>query len=131
MMLFNKENGKEKVYVQYQDLMELINGDFNFSITCFLIDKLFKNDKALLVDDSNRWKFVEFDKEEEVEFFRKQAWIVNFKEIRGKSFDELLSYSNEIARAHDVLVKSLNDLDENDEKNINDIYKIYLFDLYL
>ena len=53
MMLFNKENGKEKVYVQYQDIMELINGDFNFSIPCFLIDKLFKNDKALLVDDSN------------------------------------------------------------------------------
>ena len=65
MKIFNKENDKERVYVQLNDIMELTQT--NMPIPASIIDKVFRG-KFLIVDDSNRDDFVEFDKKEEIDF---------------------------------------------------------------
>ena len=65
MKIFNKENDKERVYVQLNDIMELTQT--NMPIPASIIDKVFGG-KFLIVDDSNRDDFVEFDKKEEIDF---------------------------------------------------------------
>lgn len=113
MKLFNIENGKEKVYVQYQDIMEIINGEMgNNGFPASLMDKLFASGQPLFVSDHNRWDFVEFDKPEDVEYFRSQKWILDIKEYRGLSFEELQAKGGEAAEKHNELCLELRELSE-------------------
>ena len=113
MKLFNIENGKEKVYVQYQDLMEIINGEMgNNGFPASLMDKLFASGQPLFVSDHNRWDFVEFDKPADIEYFRSQKWILDIKEYRGLSFEGMQAKSGELVDKHNALCVELKDLSE-------------------
>ena len=67
MKIFHTENGKEVVYVQMQDIMYLSN-ETDIPIPVTIFTKVFAG--VTIVDDSNRFKFVKFDDEHEVEFFK-------------------------------------------------------------
>lgn len=125
MKLFNIEKGKEKVYVQYQDLMELIHELDGISIPASIFDKIFGNGQPLIVDDSNRWEFIEFNQPEEVQFFREQDWIVDFKEVRGLTFDGLIEYGTEVAKEHDAIAVELNKLSRSElEEHMDEVRKL-------
>ena len=66
MKLFHTENGKEKVYVQMQDIMYLNQSDM--PIPASIYTKVVTG--VTIVDNSNRFDFVSFDEEHEVKFFR-------------------------------------------------------------
>ena len=57
MKLFHTENGKETVYVQMQDIMQLNQSDI--AIPASIYTKVFTG--VTIVDDSNRFEFVKFD----------------------------------------------------------------------
>ena len=75
MKIFHTENGKEAVYVQMQDIMELNRSDTPILASIYM--KVFKG--IVIVDDSNRFDFVRFDDEEEVKFFKEVDFILNTK----------------------------------------------------
>lgn len=95
MKIFNVENGKEKVYVQMEDLMFLVHYDLNTGIPASIFDKVFSGG-ALFVSDHNRFEFVSFDEEHEIAFFKKLDWMVDYKEYRTKSFDEMVQAGEDI-----------------------------------
>ena len=75
MKIFHTENGKEAVYVQMQDFMELNLRDI--PIPSFIYE-VFKG--VIIVDDSNRFDFVRFDDDQEVKFFKGIDFIIDYDE---------------------------------------------------
>lgn len=111
MKIFNKENGKEKVYVQMEDLMLLMHYDINTGIPASIFDKIFK-DGMVFVSDHNRFEFASFDEENEIEFFRNLDWIVDYKEYRTRSFDEMVAAGESIQGEMKEIADRYNSMDE-------------------
>lgn len=136
MKIFNKENEKEKAYVQLNDIMELIQT--NNPIPASIIDKVFGRE-MIIVDDENRDNFVEFDDPTEIEFLRSIEWIIDYKKYRDLTKDELellikenIKDSNEIATKYNTLSyeEKLKDLDLHQKYNAlrlkdEDLKKLY------
>lgn len=116
MKIFNVENGKEKVYVQMEDIMLLMHYDLNTGIPASIFDKLFSSG-AVFVSDHNRFEFVSFDEENEIEFFRNIDWIVDYKEYRTRSFDEMVQAGEDIHSERKDIADRYNAMDEIDRKN--------------
>ena len=100
MKIFHTENGKESVYVQMQDIMHLYHSDIPIPASIFT--KIFNG--IVIVDNSNRFDFVRFDEEYEVEFFRKLDFVLDYdyyKNLTDEQLDEegqkLVEKSNQIA----------------------------------
>lgn len=85
MKIFNIENGIKKIYVQLTDIQELYKTEQIIPIS--ILNKYTKelnNHKK-----QNKHKFIEFNKEEEINFFKAIDWIVDGKELNKKSIKEL------------------------------------------
>lgn len=120
MKIFNTENGKEKVYVQMQDIMVLVHEDINCGIPASIFDKVFGD--VLIVDDSNRWEFISFDLPSEVEFFRGLDWIPDYKEFRNKSREEMVSISEGLNASFNEKATKWNDMTPDEKENNGDLY---------
>lgn len=120
MKIFNTENGKEKVYVQMQDIMVLVHEDINCGIPATIFEKMFGD--VLIVDDRNRWNFVEFDLPEEVEFFRGIDWIPDYKEYRNKSREEMVSISEGFNATFNEKAEKWNNMTPEERKANEDLY---------
>ena len=110
MKIFNTENGKEKVYIQMQDIMELMHSNMCDSFPAFIIDKLYPEGRPLFISDHNRWDFMEFSEPCEIEYFKKQEWILDYKVARAMNCDEINSAGYEVALEHDEIASRLKDL---------------------
>ena len=122
MKVFNEENGKEKVYVQLNDIMVLTNT--NKPIPASIIDKVFGRE-MLIVDDDNRDDFIEFEDPKEIEFFRSIDWIIDYKKYRNLSEEELkLLIKENIKEANEIATKYNSLSHEEKERNIN-LYERY------
>lgn len=109
MKLFHTENGKEVVYVQMQDIMYLTH-ETDMSIPASIFTKVFTD--ITIVTDANRFEFVKFDEEFEVNFFRELNFIIDFdqyKALTDKQLEEealkLESKANEIAKKWNSMTK--------------------------
>ena len=122
MKIFNKENEQEKVYVQLNDIMELTQT--NMPIPASIIDKVFGG-KFLIVDDSNRDDFVEFDKKEEIDFFKSIEWITDYKKYRDLTQDELKLLIEETNKEIDDIATKYNTLSYTEKENNLDLYERY------
>lgn len=122
MKIFNKEQDKEKVYVQLNDIMELIQS--NKPIPASIIDKLF-GQEMLIVDDENRDDFVEFDKKEEINFFKKQDWIVDYKKYRDLSPEDLKLLMEDTVKRLDEITIEYNKITNDDKSKRAKLYDEY------
>ena len=77
-------DNKERVYVQVEDFITLTKVDK--PIPASIYDKAMK-EKYCTKD--NRYNFIEFNEPEEIEFFKNFEWIVNYKDIRYLTSEEL------------------------------------------
>ncbi len=87
MKLFHKENGKEAVYVQMQDIVYLVH-ESDVSIPVSIFEKVFSWG-AVFVTDGNRFDFVRFEEEHEVEFFKNLDFIIDYDKYKAFSDEEL------------------------------------------
>lgn len=113
MKIFNIENGKEKVYVQLNDMMMLNNSDE--VIPASIYEKVFLPG-TLVVNDSNRMEFIEFSKPEEVEYFKTLDWIVDYKELRKLSKDEMQTKYEEESAILDQIASEYNETPPENKK---------------
>ena len=120
MKIFNKENGKEVVYVQMQDIMTVVHEDINCGIPASLFDKVFGD--VLIVDSRNRWDFMSFDEPQEIEFFRKLEWIPDYKEFRNKSREEFVAISEGLNEEFNTEAKKWNNMTPEERENNGDLY---------
>ena len=89
MRIFNIENGTEKVYLQVKDILLLKNYEF---------EKPEFIDRLVISEDLDENDFVEFNKQEEVSFFRSLDWFVDFREVRYLPHKSILALEqNDVA----------------------------------
>lgn len=111
MKIFNKENGLEKVYVQYDDLRILRDSDL--AIPESVYDKICADD--FNVNDYNRFDFAMFSDKEAVEFFKYIDWILDYKTLNKMSPYELNRvYANYIIDANNCVLNNLDDFTSED-----------------
>lgn len=108
------KNGK--VYVQNEDLILILrSGEL---MPTSVLEKFYGNGPVIIVQD-NMEDYVEFEETEQVEFFKRLDWIVDYDEVKNLSTEELEKIINDV---RDEMVKIRNkysDLSQND----NDCYE--------
>lgn len=113
MKLFHTENGKETVYVQMQDLMYLHQS--NMPIPASIFTKVFTG--ITIVNDSNRFDFVSFNKEHEVKFFRKLEFVIDYDQYKDLTDEQLEEEAQKSATKANEIAKKWNSmsLDEREQ----------------
>ena len=84
MKIFNTENEKEIVYVQNSDILRLKYIDSTIA------NKIYAQYKNT-IGDNNLMKFIRFENEDELNFFRNIDWIVDYRKVSQLS-NHMLEY---------------------------------------
>lgn len=104
------KNGK--VYVQNEDLVLILrSGEL---MPTSVLEKIYGNGPVIIVQD-NMEDYVEFEETDQVEFFKRLDWIVDYDEVKNLSLEELEKLYD---ATKDEMVKIRNkysDLSQNDD----------------
>lgn len=104
------KNGK--VYVQNEDLILILrSGEL---MPTSVLEKFYGNGPVIVVQD-NMEDYVEFEETDQVEFFKRLDWIVDYDEVKNLSLEELEKLYD---ATKDEMVKIRNkysDLSQNDD----------------
>lgn len=102
MKIFHKENGREIVYVQMQDMMYLNSTDLPIPASIFM--KVFSG--VTIVDNSNRFEFVSFSEEHEVKYFRELEFILDYNQYKDMDDNQLNEEAKKfVLRANEIVDK--------------------------
>lgn len=116
MKIFHTENGKEVVYVQIQDIVELNQSDMTIPASIYL--NAFNGIE--FVYDSNRFNFVRLDEEQEVKFFRELDFVIDYDKYKDLSDEQLEEEWKKLANKSNEIAKKWNYMsDDEREKNSN------------
>lgn len=102
------------VYVQKNDLQILFElGNY---VPKSIIDK-FWNCEAVVITDENRYDFVFFDREDEVQFFRSIICFLDFDDVKDLSIQELIEMGQSLAEKRNGIAASFNAMNEVDRRS--------------
>ena len=104
----------DKVYVQNKDLQNLLSSCDGIAVPASIFDNIFGD--IFIVDESNRYEFVEFSNPEDIEFFKKCDWIIDYHDFDGMSVEEIIKYGNKIIDNINRLSTKFNSLPEEQRK---------------
>lgn len=102
-----------KIYVQKNDMAYLNSSGLNIPTSIFM--KVF-GQGITIIDNSNRYEFIEFTKPEEVEFFKAIDWIVDYNDVKNLSEEELIEFGQSIGNAKGEKIKQFNAMPEEDRR---------------
>ena len=103
------------VYVQMNDLVKLLT--LSDGVPDTIMKKVYTEDE-IIVDDNNRFRFIKFDLPEEVFFFRRQDWIIDYDTYKELDDEKLEKIAHELFINSEHEAKKYNDLSK-DEQNSN------------
>lgn len=111
------------VYVQLNDLGFLFNQNFELPIIVF--EKVFggKNG-ALIVTDSNRYDFMEFQGKEFVDYFTSQSinsFMLDYDKLKNLTMAELMDYGQRLSERRNERANYFNSLSQEERKENMDI----------
>ncbi len=106
MKIFNVENGVKKVYVQISDITML--NQTNISKVCTNVN---------IADNSNGMDFVEFTQPKEIKFFESLDWIIDYKQVRNLSEEEIETKRQEITTEMSNITHKFNSMPEEEKRN--------------
>lgn len=118
----------DKVYVQKNDLAYLMRGAEDISIPISIINKVFGD--IFIVTDENRYEFIEFSSSEEISFFRKCDWMIDYNFFDSMTEQEIIECYNQINNERNKIANSFNALSEQEreEKYVQVSTKIELLE---
>lgn len=103
MKIFNDDC----VYVQLNDIAYL--NSFDLPIPASIYMKVFGRG-VTIINNGNRYNFVRFDDESEIDFFKGLDWMIDYDEVKNLSCDEIGSMCMEVAREQTQIVEAYNDM---------------------
>ena len=121
MKLFHTENGKECVYVQMQDIMHLHNTDIPIPAPIFT--KIFNG--IVIVDNSNRFDFVKFDEEYEVEFFKKLDFVLDYDHYKDFTDEQLNEEAQKFVTKSNQIVEKWNSMSQEEQEQNYSMFQEY------
>ena len=114
MKIFNKENGVDFVYVQREDLMYVLH--YCLSIPNVLINDFFLETQDMT--EENKDDFISFPNKSVIEFFKKLDWVIDYKEYRKLSMEDIMYKSTEITGDINKLNEALEKASSTDKKKL-------------
>lgn len=93
------------VYVQKNDIAFLNQTDLDIPASIYL--KAFGNSPTTIIDDSNRFDFLKFDDEREIEYFRNLEWIIDYNEVKDLDEEQLMEIGQSIAQTKNGIAKKV------------------------
>ncbi len=113
-------------YIQKNDIACLNQTDLAIPASIFM--KVFGNG-IVIIDDSNRYEFVEFEAPEEIEFFKGIDWMIDYNEVKDLSEEETIALGQSIAEEKNSIAQRFNSMaPEEREKNMNMVSQCELLD---
>lgn len=116
----------EAVYVQKNDIGFLNQTDLQIPASIFM--KVFGN-RVTVINDSNRFEFVKFEEESEIEFFRSLDWIVDYNLVKNLDESQIIELGQAVAQQKNNIAQKYNAM-TNDERIANEymFYECQLLD---
>lgn len=121
------EDGKEVVYVQVQDLMYIDSTVPVIPATIWesICQKLLGDEGKVFVTDANRFDFVRFECEEEVDYFKKMDFIVDFNEYKNYTDKQMFEACNKFIKKANDLEKTWSNMSEAEKKQNKQMLQEY------
>ncbi len=114
-------------YVQKNDIGFLNQTDMPIPGSIYM--KAFGNSGVTIIDNSNRFEFIEFTKPTEIEYFKNINWMIDYNDVYNLSEDEMIELGNKIAKQRNDIAKKYNAMSPEDKKkNYNLIRECELLD---
>lgn len=114
------------VYVQKNDIAFLNQTDLAIPASIFM--KVFGSG-IVIIDDSNRYEFVEFEAPEEIEFFKGIDWMIDYNEVKDLSEEETMALGQSIAEMRNSIAQKFNSMPpEKRKRNMNMVSQCELLD---
>ena len=110
--VFMKIITNDAAYVQKNDIAYLNQTDLDIPVSIYL--KTCETG-TFIVDDSNRYEFIRFNKSDEIQFFKNQDWILDYNQVKDKTEDELIEYCERIITQYNELAETFNALSEQEQ----------------
>lgn len=107
-----------KAYVQLNDMGCLINS--NISIPSSIIMKVFGKG-ATIIDDRNRYEFIEFNEPGEIEFFKNLDWMIDYNSIKDLVEEEIIEMGKKIAEENNAIAQIYNAMTSEEQGNHEDL----------
>jgi len=104
------------VYVQKNDIVFLNQTDLPIPASIFL--KVFGNG-IIIIDDSNRFEFVKFEEESEIEFFKNLDWIVDYNSLKSLNESQIIELGQAVAQQKNSIATQYNSMSD-DERRENE-----------
>ncbi len=119
MKIFHEENGRNVVYVQMQDIMFIVHDLDDIAIPASIMNYFFSRG-FVIVNNSNRFDFVKFDKEPEVAFFKTLNFIIDYNDYKDLTEEQFQERFKSVVCEYNSLAKKWNKMSETErEKNEN------------
>lgn len=114
------------VYVQKNDIAYLSSSDLAIPASIFM--KILDNGK-FIVNDSNRYDFIKFEEESEIEYFKGLDWIIDYNEVKDLSDEEIIELGQGIGKEREEIANTFNSMSKEEKRKSADmITKCYLLD---
>lgn len=107
--VFMKIITNDAAYVQKNDIAYLNQTDLDIPASIYL--KTCETG-TFIVDDSNRYEFIQFNEPAEIQFFKNQDWILDYNQVKDMTEDELIEYGEKIITQYNELAETFNALSE-------------------
>lgn len=103
----------EAIYVQKNDIGFLNQTDLEIPASIFL--KVFGNG-ITIIDNSNRFEFVKFEEEREIEFFKNLDWIVDYDLVKDLDESQIIELGQEVAQQKNKIAMQYNAMSNNERR---------------
>lgn len=113
---------ENKVYVQKNDIAYLNRTDMPIPASIFM--KVF-GQGVVIIDDRNRYEFVEFTEPEEIKFFKKQDWIIDYNEVKDLSETELIELGQNMTKKSNEIVEKYNSMTQKERRKNREMVVLY------
>lgn len=113
---------KDAVHVQMNDLMFLHQTDL--PIPCSIFLKVF-GQGTVIVNDSNRYDFVKFEDEAEIEYFKNLDWIIDYNSVKELDKENINQLVAQIVDEEQKIADKFNNLPENEKVDNFDMVARY------
>lgn len=120
----------DAIYVQKNDIGYL--NQTNITIPASIFMKVFGKG-IVIIDNSNRYEFVKFEDQKEIEFFKGLDWIINYEDVRYLDEKEILKSGETISQEINNIAKTFNKMSEKEmavNMDMVDEYELLKYKLY-
>lgn len=103
------------VFIQKNDMAYLNRSDLPIPASIFM---KFFGSGVTIIDDSNRYEFVKFEEDDEIEFFRGVDWILDYDDVKDLTRQQIIEFGQCISEEKNKIASQYNAM-SNEDKIIN------------